>query len=371
MFTKEDIGKELERCIECEACMEEGLCPSYTVKKENLYSPLGRLKALEQLIKGDANLDMERAFLTCNGCGRCTEVCPVDINIGELVCTGRSILYQKGILPKESQKRIIDSIFEKGNAVLRDKSKRLVYGNLEYMKFFNRDSDTLLFLGCISSFFHKNAVDKSIKLLDYLGISFRLLEDEGCCGIFLYDGGYFDRAKAIFKKNVDRFNSLGIKRIIVLCPSCYKCFGRYYQELLGEFPFEVVHLIEAVEKELENGKSLPSDTENHFILHEPCKLTRFMGIIEEPRKVLNLSGVKFDEFDENREMSLCCGAGSGVRAYDMDLAVNIAKIVLNRAKGKTIITICPFCTMNLNYASKKSGEKVKAVYISEVLFSDP
>ena len=361
-----EIKKELERCVECGLCMEEGICPSYSLRKEDVYSPLGRLNALRQILDGERREDILKSLLTCNGCGRCTQVCPSEINIGELIVYGRNILYREGILPLDSQRRIIESIIKRGNAVLKEDEKRLTYRD-SYREFFEEESDTLLFLGCISSFFQGDTVDATINTLRRLGIRFRILKDEGCCGIFLYDGGYFDKAEELFKKNRDRFYSLGIREIIVLCPSCYKCFSMYYPRLIGKFEIKITHFVEVVARNIEE-KSILSSFSKEIMLHEPCKMTRFMNIIEEPRNLLRLLGIPFREFDQNRKMSLCCGAGGGVRAYDMGLALEIGDSVLKRAEDRDIVTMCPFCKMNFNSASKRYKRGIRAYHIAEVIW---
>ncbi len=364
------IKEEIDKCIKCEICMEKGVCPSFTIKENEVYSPLGRLNALMQVLNDKITNNVEVSLLTCNACARCTEICPLNIKIGELVNFGRNILYKKGLLPKENHKRIIDSIIHKGNAVVKNEYQRYIYKDQYYDKFFNNESDTLLFLGCISSFFYGDVIKSSINILDSLGISFQLINHEGCCGIFLYDGGYFDKAKEVFIKNKIRFESIGINKIITLCPSCFKCFKQYYPRILGDFNIEVFHFVEAVIKELENGKSLSFSKAGSFVLHEPCKLTRFLNIIEEPRIMLNAMKINFSELDENRRMSLCCGAGSGVRAYDMKLALDIGNIILNKALERDIVTLCPFCKMNLLHSAKQNHKKIKVSYISEIFIGN-
>jgi len=357
------MKEELEKCTECEICID--VCPSYLVKKEKMFSPFGRIQSLKELLSGKYSEQIEKSLLTCNGCGRCKQVCPLDIDVGGLVTAGRNILYKKGIIPKDAQRRIIESILEKGNAVLREEEKRVIYGSEYYRKFLENESDTILFFGCISSFLNKDAVYGAVKILESLEVDFRIIKEEGCCGIFLYDGGYFDKAEEVFVKNAKRFKDLGIRRIIVLCPSCYKSFKIYYPEVLKDFPFEVVHLIEVMEEELKKGKSIKA--EGSFFLHEPCKITRTIDLSETVRYVLNKVGISFFEFKENRSMSLCCGAGSGLRTYDLELSLRIADLIISYAK-RDIITLCPFCNLNLNHALKKKGEKIRSFYISE-LFS--
>ncbi len=364
-----EIQEQVNRCIRCETCMD--VCPSYSVKKEYAYSPLGRIDALEALLKNQVTENEEKSLLTCNICGRCTQVCPQNIQIGELVILGRNLLYTKEVIPTSRHKKIIESIINKENAVTRERNERVTYRDPAYKKYVESKSDTLLFLGCISSFFQENTAKAAVQVLNKLGIEFRLLQDEGCCGIFLYDGGYFDKAESVFKKNVERFESIGIKRIVVLCPSCYKCFGIYYPKLLGKFDIQVFHFVELIAQKVEDIKirRLTADLGMDLILHEPCKMSRVMHITEEPRKILNSLGIRFKEFEENKEMSFCCGAGGGVRAYDMNLALGIGASVLKKANDNNIVTMCPFCTMNFNHSAKKNGLKTKAFHIAEILLS--
>ncbi len=361
----EKIEEQITKCVECEACME--VCPSYSVRNEYLYSPLGRIEALRNLLKNRVTENEERSLLTCNICGRCTQVCPENIQIGELAILGRNLLYSKKILPGPRHRKIIESILDRENAVARENKERITYEDA-YKKEIERKSDTLFFLGCISSFFQKNTAKAAIQVLKELKIEFRLLKEEGCCGIFLYDGGYFDKAEFVFRRNAERFKHLGIKKIIVLCPSCYKCFNVYYPKLITGFDIQVLHFVELVAEELEKGKSLPASSDINFTLHEPCKMTRSMHIVEEPRKILNSLKISFQEFEENRQMCLCCGAGGGVRAYDMELALEIGASVLKKANSKNIVTMCPFCTMNFNHSAKKYEIQAKAYHIAEILW---
>ncbi len=368
---KEAIKEGLDACIECETCMEEGICPTYTVKKEKVYSPFGRINLLRKLLSEPKHVDeeMKESLLTCTGCGRCTEVCPVDVNIGELVTLGRGILYRMGELPTERQKRIIESIKLQGNAVGRKEEEKAIHKDPFYKRFMDEKCETLLFIGCISSFFQERAVKSSLKILEHIGVEFSILEREGCCGIFLFDGGYFDTAKEVFERNVEKFESLGVKRIITMCASCQKCFSLYYEKILGDFPFEVTHFIQVLYENLGRGKTLPVESESEFVLHEPCKLTRFMNVIDEPRIVLDKTGIKYGDLPEKGRMCLCCGAGSGVRAYSPTIAMEIAERVIKKAGGKDLITLCPFCSFNFNYTSRKKNLGAEALYISEVLWS--
>lgn len=366
----ERIKEGIDQCIECETCMEEGVCPTYFATGDKLYSPLGRIYCLRKLLDVKKNCkknEVLESLLTCTSCGRCTEVCPVDVAVGELVVEGRALLYEKGEIPAERQKRIIESLESNRNAVSRSGEDRAVRKDGFFKRFMEKRAKTLFYAGCIASFFNPESVKASLAVLEDLGIEFFMLEDEPCCGIFLYEGGYGDKASRYFRETVGMLRDLGVKDIIAMCASCYKCFSVYYKKLLGDLPFSIKHFVEVVNEELLKGKKLQG-REGDYILHDPCKLSRHMGVVEAQRSILRMCNVEFSEFSQKGRMSLCCGAGSGVRAYKPELAMNVADRVLEEAGKRSIIALCPFCQFNFNYTSKKRGLGTRSIYISEVLW---
>ncbi len=366
MGNKEELDAGLCECIECETCMEEGVCPTYKGDKD--LSPLGRILILRSLVRGDGEISDERylkSLLSCTGCGRCKEVCPQNVETGDLVRIGREILFEKGILPLDRQKKIIDSIENFGNAVTRPRDERIAWVRQEFKEFLEKRSENLLFLGCLSSYLIKDAAKSSVDILKRYNFDFFILEDEGCCGIYLYDGGFYEKARSLFSKNAQRFKELGIKKIVTLCASCYKCLSLYYEKVLGKLPFSVVHIVEVLD-EIVKEKTTERGQEN-FILHDPCKMSRFLKVVDEPRSVLKKFSINFSEFSENRENSFCCGAGSGVRSIYPEISQNIAEEVWHKTSSKNIVTLCPFCVFNFNYTARKRKIEKKAFFITEVL----
>ena len=54
--------------------------------------------------------------------------------------------------------------------------------------------------------------------------------------------------------------------------------------------------------------------------------------------------------ENNRESSLCCGAGGGVKSAYPEIANQMAELRINQAKQtgcSTLVTPCPFCKLNL------------------------
>ncbi len=327
-----ELLESLELCDECGACLE--VCPTYKATRNEEFSPIGRLRAAKKILHSEEVApQMIDAIYNGPECHLCTDVCPYRINVAEIVARCRVELVRRGLGPLEEHNRIIDGIQRLDNSVNGDPAKRLDWLPEEFPR---RESSTLFYMGCLPSYLVKDAAASSYLLLSKLGVDFMLLPDEGCCGVYFQEVGRLDLARERFEQNTDRFRRLGIKRIIVACAGCYRCFKRYYPQLLGDVNFEVVHIVQL----------LPS-------------LLKERGIKIEDQ------GIEVSEPPENRENALCCGAGAAVRSVYRDLSLNIATSILDQAPVDPIVTTCPFCNFNLSYASRKTGRDKKIACITE------
>ena len=344
-----EITDQINRCTECEVCMD--VCPTYTITGQSIFSTMHRLKTAKKLFDGEkVDEQIVESLYNCAECMRCEIVCPQEIEITKIVSRSRNKLVERGLGPLEKHNKIIGGILSKGNAVNGDPRKRL-----DWLpgKFLQKKSDTLLYLGCLSSYFLKDVAASSYLVLKKLDLDFMILEDEGCCGIYLYESGRFDLAKEIFQKNVKRFDSLGIRRILTPCNGCMQCFKHFYPELLGKINFSVHHIVEVIYDLLKRNPEVLKKTRRLVTYQDPCRLARLEGITEEPREILKWCGAELKEMEENKKDAPCCGAGGGIRSVYRDLSMEMASNLLSMAKAETVVSTCPFCTFNLNYTSRK------------------
>ena len=354
---------QIDSCDDCKKCID--VCPTYIASGEELFSPLARLKSAKQIFEGkEVSEGIVESMYNCPECARCDEVCPKHIKISEIIALTRVELVEHGFAPLEGHKKIINGIMEKGNSVNGDPENRLDWVPDAFEE---RESDTLLYLGCLPSYLVKETAKSSYLLLKAAGVDFRILADEGCCGVYLYDAGAIDQAREIFAENTRRFNDLGIKKIITPCAGCYRCFKRYYPELIEEANFEVLHVVEVLHELVKTGKLRFKTDDKVLTYHDPCRLGRKEGLYDEPRELLGACGYEIDELEENRAMGMCCGAGAGIRSIYRNLSMEIASNLLDEA-SETVVTSCPFCVFNMNYASRKKGKDTSVKYITEVLY---
>jgi len=354
-----DVLKEIELCDECGVCIN--VCPIYEVTGKELFTPISRIKAAEKVFKGNIPSEAVELMYNCPECGRCEEVCPNEVKITKIVEVARNRLIKKGFV-FDAHKRIAKWIVELGNSVGKEPEKRLEWLPEEFKE---KESNTLLYLGCLPSYLIKNIAKTTYTVLKRAEVDFMILEDEGCCGVYLYDAGMVELAEEVFTKNAERFEKIGVEKIITPCAGCYRCFKRYYPRVLGKTDFEVYHVVEVIDELVRDKKLSLKKKEMQFTYHDPCRLGRKEGLYEEPRRILR-ECVEIAELKENRDMGMCCGAGAGIRSIYRDLSMEVAAKLLNSTQSN-IITSCPFCTFNLNYAAKKKGIDKEVKYITELL----
>ncbi|MFC1955500.1 (Fe-S)-binding protein [Chloroflexota bacterium] len=198
----------------------------------------------------------------------------------------------------------------------------------------------------------------AVKVLQKLGIDFGYLaEEEPCCGGPLHFIGlrseFVKNAQATYKK----LKSLGVKRIISIVPSCTYTLRTLFSECVDGYDIEVKHFLEVVADGIES-RDLHFPREVKVTYHDSCQLARYLGLIEEPRRILKaIKGLELVETDWTKgEWATCCGGGGGFEAVFPELSGIIAK---NRAQelvetgAQIIVTHCPGCVMQLKDGVKE------------------
>jgi heterodisulfide reductase subunit D len=360
-----NIEQEISRCTDCEACLD--VCPTYKSTGELLFSPVHRLKTAGKIFSGEEpDPRLIESMYNCPKCMKCEVVCPEEIKITDIIHKTREELVRKGFGPLSRHDEIIQGILDSGNSVNGDPEKRLDWLPEEFP---THESDTLLYMGCLPSYLVKDAATATYLVLKKLGVDFMILKDEGCCGTYMYEAGRTEMAADFFWKNVERFKALGIKRMIVPCNGCLKCFKYFYPNLLGEMDFSVHHAVEVILEKLKENPSVIHQTPRTITYQDSCRLARGEKMIEEPREILELCGADIKEAETSMtgKNAPCCGAGAGIRSVYRDLSMQIASELLAGLPSNDIVSACPFCTFNLNYASRKKELGKETVYFTKIV----
>lgn len=212
----------------------------------------------------------------------------------------------------------------------------------------------LYFRGCTAREKETSIQNATEKLLNLAGVDYHVLEDEKCCGSVLLRTGFFKEAQRQIEKNTDVLKG---EKIITSCAGCYKTLKEDYDGL------DVVHISQLLDELIEEGKLDFDEREMNVTYHDSCHLARHMDVFDEPRNVIE-SVANIVEMENNRENSLCCGAGGGVKSAYPEIATQMAQERISQAKDtgcETLVTACPFCKLNL------SNDELEVLDLTEFL----
>lgn len=338
----------LSTCIQC------GVCSSSCSMRYNM----NLRRVLARFLNGE-NFWSEELW-NCTNCLICQERCPRGIKLVEKINEARALQLEKGYIPVEL-KKMLENIQKFSNP----------FGPLKKPKFDAKvakrgEFEFLLFLGCsVYDPRIQSVANKAIELLKLANVDFAVLETEFCCGNdvrAIGESGLFEDLK---EKNMEKFRSLGVDKVITISPHCYNAFRNYYG--LNVHHISQILLDKIKKAELKFKKVF----EARVTYHDPCYLSRHNRIISEPRELINsIPGIEVVEMQRNGELSLCCGGGSGGIVRNFPWKPSLERIREASLTGaEYLITSCPFCLIMLEDASKVKKTEIKVMDIVEVLHS--
>jgi len=232
-----------------------------------------------------------------------------------------------------------------------------------------KSNKVLYFPGCNCYFKHNDNFENYKKILSRLGIDFKLLEKNICCGLPALEAGYDSESRKIARKNFESFSEAGINTIITSDPGCYKMFLIDYPKILPDWDIKVNNLFEIILEKLQARRGLIKNSGNGIVTYQDsCYLGRHLGIYDEPRKILELLGYEVREMFNSKEESICCGSCGGLMFTNRELADKIAKeklLQVKRAGSKRII-VTSFAEYEL-LKSNSAESGIEVFEISELL----
>ncbi len=77
--------------------------------------------------------------------------------------------------------------------------------------------------------------------------------DERCCGHDLNWTGDEADFEKLMEHNVELVKRSGAKKVVFTCPECYRTFNMDYRDLVGDLPFETVHIADYIQELIESG----------------------------------------------------------------------------------------------------------------------
>lgn len=200
-----------------------------------------------------------------------------------------------------------------------------------------------------------------VRLLNRVGITPALLENERCCGYHLRLAGRNREADELEVLVLDQIRRSGARRVITFCPECLVAL-RQASSRHGA-ALDVVHLStllwgkrevlandargagQDAAHETTGAKSPPT----RVTFQDPCRLGRYSRIYDAPRDLLTqVSGAEVVEMAHSRENAICCGNTAWLNCNAGTKRLQTARLEEAVAStGERMLTACPGCFIHL------------------------
>ncbi|MEG0303034.1 sulfate reduction electron transfer complex DsrMKJOP subunit DsrK [Gordonibacter sp.] len=324
-------------------------------------------------------------FYQCTECRRCSAFCPYGIDQAEITMMGRELLNLVG-LNTEWIAGPVANCYMKGNHVGLE--PQAIMGNVEFLMddletitgkhiepSFNRKGAEILVVVPSGDLYAEPGTFTFmgyIIMLEQLGVDYTL-------STYASEGGNFgffttnEMAKRLNAKMYAEAERLGVKWILGgECGHMWRVVNQYMGTWNEPADFleqpvspvtgtvfenaastKMVHIAEFTADLLYHDKlKLDKSRNDHLTVtfHDSCNTARGMGILEEPRYIINKVCNNFYEMPEDtiREKTLCCGAGAGLNAGEnMELRLRgglpraeAVRSVRDRYGVNTLANIC-------------------------------
>ncbi|MFI3210231.1 MAG: FAD-dependent oxidoreductase [Peptostreptococcaceae bacterium] len=344
-YTKEEAIKESLRCKQCECrhCMTECIMLNdFTYSPKELFG--------EYLEKGYKGMDHNIAF-SCNDCGQCTIKCPKDLNLRE-----NFIAMKEQYIEDNNNEQIIELL--KPYDEIQEKECSDEYSTTILAKD-NKKTKYLFVPGCTVPAYSPDMVEKTLlhlreKLDGEVGSMLK------CCGKVTKLNGEDKKYKERNKMAIDEINSTNADVIITICPSCYVV----YEDTSDK---KVISYWDLMKDEIgipDNQKDVGKGSDVVFNIHDSCATRHVSSHHENVRWILDELGYNYEEMNNNKGNTRCCGVGGMVCSSNPEL---YKKLYMRRKDDCTqdnVLSYCGSCRGTMEASGKDS------LHILNLLFGE-
>jgi iron-sulfur cluster protein len=411
-LSRDPVFKEALRCIRCGSCAN--VCPIYSLVGGHNYGHvyIGAIGLiLTYFYHGRAN---DRAIVTnCLNCQACKAVCPAGIDLPHLIketycevlkgedkkplknkllrrvlknrklfhfILRQASLAQKPLTRDKGFLRHLPFLFGKEHefrslpAIAR-RPLRDLWPKL-YQKVDNPRYRVALFGGCLVDFVYPEQAVALLTALKGQGVQVEYPMGQTCCGLPAKMMAEKEVAREVALQNLAAIDPADYDYVLTLCASCGSHLKEAYPKLLAGDP-AAVKAEQLVDKLIDFSsfltKVLKVKAERYqggkrkVAYHSPCHLCRGLGVVQEPRDLLDIAGL---EYLPARDEDVCCGMGGTFSADFPELSAELLKKKLDAVEetgADLLVTDCPGCVLQLKGGMDKRGGKVEVKHIAEAV----
>ncbi len=420
----------MDCCVRCGACADK--CHFFLGTGDPKNMPVLRAELLRSIYRNDFTLagkifgkmaggrEMTISVLKewfmysyqCTECRRCSVFCPYGIDTAEVTIMLRELLHLVGIginwiLEPASNSNRTGNHMGLQPHTLKDNVDFLVEDveSLTGVKInhsFNRKGAEILFITPSADVFADPGIYTAMGYL----LLFEAIGLDYTWSTYASEGGNFgsftnnELLKKLNAKMYAEAKRLGVKHIIGgECGHMWRVLHQYMDTMNGPADFlekpvspitgtvfenaastKMIHVSEFTADLIKHGKlNLDPSRNDHLnvTFHDSCNTARGMGLLEEPRYIINSVCNNFFEMPENciREKTFCCGSGTGLNTDEiMELRMrgglpraNAVKYVRDKHDVNRLATVCAIDRATLTSLMNYWNPDVSVSGVSELV----
>ena len=420
----------MDCCVRCGACADK--CHFFLGTGDPKNMPVLRAELLRSVYRQDFTLagkilgklaggrDMTVGVLKewfmyayqCTECRRCSVFCPYGIDTAEITMMLRELLHLVGIGINWCMEPVSNSNRTGNHMGLTPQAFK---GNVEFLcddienltgvrvnPTFNRKGAEVLFITPSADVFAEPGI---FTCMGYL-LLFEAIGLDYTWSTYASEGGNFglftsnEMMKKLNGKMYAEAKRLGVRWILGgECGHMWRVLHQYMDTMNGPADFlevprspltgtvfdnarstKMVHISEFTADLIKNGKITLDKSRNAHVLptfHDSCNPARAMGLLEEPRYILDHVVEKWVEMPENtiREQTFCCGSGTALNTDEiMELRMrsgfpraNAVKYVHDKHGVNTLGCVCAIDRATLTTLMNYWVPEVQVAGLSELV----
>ena len=283
-------------CVECGRCMEH--CPAATTgkdlnPKELVLGLRGYLNDFgpdseEPLVGGVHPVHPVHALFECTTCGACEHQCPVGVQHLPLIVGLRRGVVNTGQWQDKRGARLFLNLERTGNPLGLAHAERERFIARAGLPLFDGTQEYCLWLGCMGGY---DARGREIVIafaatLRTAGITFGVLAQEQCTGDAARRLGNDLLFEQLAQTNLETMKEANVQKIVSICPHCVQTMDQDWRAF--GTPPAVEHHTELLARIAIPNPQPPR--EENIAYHDPCYLSRYRGVVDEPRAVVAAAG---------------------------------------------------------------------------------